>query len=98
MLNPPNKEAVLGDDPYLEAHGVRLAFDNRCIIAFACIADHALIDGKVRPGPEYLHRYGLYVVRPLFNALKYLRNRCDFVIFAVVKGTKVPVDELKLVV
>jgi hypothetical protein len=52
----------------------------------------------VRPGLEYLHRYGLYVVRPLFNALKYLQNRCGFVIFGVVKGTKVPVDELKLVV
>jgi hypothetical protein len=84
--NPPNKEAALGNDPYLEVYGVRLAFDDRYVIAFARIADCALIDGKVRPGPEYLHRYGLYVVRPLFKALEYLRNRCGFVIFGVVKG------------
>jgi hypothetical protein len=96
--NPPKKEAALGDNPYLEAHGVRLAFDNRYVVAFAGITDHTLIDGKVRPGPEYLHGYGLHMVRPLFNALEYLRNRCSFVIFGVVKGTKVPVDKLKLVV
>ena len=85
-------------DPNLEANGVGLAFDSRDSVTFARIADYALIDGKVRPRPEYLHGHGLYVVRPLFNALEYLRNRCGFVIFGVVKGTKVPVDELKLVV
>lgn len=98
MLNPPNKEAALGDDLYLEAYGARLAFTDRYVIAFARIADYVLIDGKVRPGPEYLYRYGLYVVRPLFNALEYLRNRCGFIIFNVVKGTKVSVEELKLIV
>ena len=32
--NPPKKEAALGDNPHLEAHGVRLAFDNRYVVAF----------------------------------------------------------------
>jgi hypothetical protein len=34
--------------------------------------------------------------RPLFSSLEYLRKRCGLIDLAVVEGTKVPVDELKL--
>jgi hypothetical protein len=45
---------------------------------------------------EDLCGHGLHMIRPLISSLEYLRKRCGLIDLAVVEGTKVPVDELKL--
>jgi len=36
------------------------------------------------------------MIKPLISILEHLRKRCGLIDLGVVKGTKVPVDELKL--
>jgi hypothetical protein len=50
----------------------------------------------MRARNEDLCGHGLYMIRPLISSLEYLRKRCGLIDLAVVEGTKVPVDELKL--
>lgn len=50
MPQPPDKKALLGNNLDLKLHEVRLAFNNRDLVAFPYVADYALIDSAIRAG------------------------------------------------
>src|SRR6478752_9478346 len=98
MPKPPQKEALLRNDPDFEPYWRRFILDNRCLFGSALKRDHTLIYSQISPWNKELSRRLLYMIRPRFSRLEGLRKitLIMHIELGVVKSAEIPCNQLEL--